>query len=650
MITVGVAVVSYDSSTTLRRCLESVVAGASGRIELSVQVIDNSGDTSVAAICEGLGLDHEVSQLNLGFAAGCNLLGDRLESEWLLLLNPDAWLSDGFWELAAPVLEATTSGIVVPGLIGPTGGHLARMEPAPSLVPEIAYALGGGRLHQFLQGARRVSNLAYASGAALFIRRDVWELLGGFDERYFLFAEDADLFARAKDAGVAVEVHEELEVTHLGSQGTASKTPFSQLCLVSGKVTYIEQHSGRGAAKVLAAAYRLGAIGRAVLSRFARQSQRGAAWQRVASTRASTLSGFRWMKLHEDRPRSVLMWPGAAADSFNPYIGLFQRAIEAAGVEVLEASSARSFLRSADVFHVHWPDSLLNIRSRPLAVAKSMSLLGIALYHRARGTRVTWTLHNLAPHEGTSARYDNWYLRTWVRLVDGVLAHSTASCEMAADRFPSFRRCLVRVCLMPPLVQFSAETGPDSRSNREGVPNVLCFGAIRPYKQIEHVLRAFCEMPDGSAVLRVLGPSADDEYTAKLKSEEVKLGIPGVIEVGLLPEPELVRQVMEADLVVLPHDGSLNSASLNLAMSVGTPSLVPRTPVTEELAALVGAGRIMLYSDQLTGGMLAEALASRQLNHGPLPLPTWDDLARATCSLWDEVASTVSPQAARSRG
>ena len=78
----------------------------------------------------------------------------------------------------------------------------------------------------------------------------------------------------------------------------------------------------------------------------------------------------------------------------------------------------------------------------------------------------------------------------------------------------------------------------------------------------------------------------------------------------------LAREILESELVVLPFVEMTNSSSMILALSLDRPVLVPRLPVTEELAAEVGPGWVLIYDGELDAAALAGALAARREPRG----------------------------------
>ena len=137
--------------------------------------------------------------------------------------------------------------------------------------------------------------------------------------------------------------------------------------------------------------------------------------------------------------------------------------------------------------------------------------------------------------------------------------------------------------------------------------------------------------------LLVAGPPVDDQYLKQLQSLAAQLGMAEALRPGLMTDQALHDLIGSATLVVLPHDQSLNSGSVILALSLGVPVLTPRTPFTEEVQNSVGDDRLHLYEGTLNNSVLSDALSVATKSSGPTLLPKWADLAQTSISLWSEV-------------
>jgi GT2 family glycosyltransferase len=171
-----------------------------------VIVVDNGGDAEVP---EGVRLISPGK--NLGFAAGCNLGARQSMGDALVFLNPDTVVAPGgLTELVRP-LEDPTIGIVSARL-----RLLDRPELLNSAGNEV-HVTGIAWAGLYGEPAERVTELrdvAFPTGAAMAIRREVFEELGGFTEKLFMYQEDLILGWRVRLRGLRVVVAPGADVYH----------------------------------------------------------------------------------------------------------------------------------------------------------------------------------------------------------------------------------------------------------------------------------------------------------------------------------------------------------------------------------------------------------------------------------------------------
>jgi N-acetylglucosaminyl-diphospho-decaprenol L-rhamnosyltransferase len=217
--------VSYDSHTDLPDCLASI----SRHINLvtCIVVVDNGPDQSASSTLVQSLPAHDPSisvvpfRPNRGFGAACNEGAQSAgPADLLLILNPDARLLPGTVPTMVAAFRSNPSlGIASPTLIA-SDGQVAEAggtipTPLGSLSAKLRRLLG---LHTVPRPyePRGVVTTDWVSGAAMMIRRDAWDVVGGFDERFFLYMEDVDLCLRVRAAGWTVGIVPAAQVVHAG--------------------------------------------------------------------------------------------------------------------------------------------------------------------------------------------------------------------------------------------------------------------------------------------------------------------------------------------------------------------------------------------------------------------------------------------------
>jgi GT2 family glycosyltransferase len=225
---VAVAIPSWNSADLLPRCLGSLREQG---MDLEVLVVDNgSGDGSLAYL-EREGVPHVSLPRNTGFAAAVNLAAARVRAPMVLVLNADTVLEPGALPFLAEALEADPSlGGVQPRILqlepgGPREPDRARLYSAGQALTRDGRALELGAGEAQSTERLRAGEVFGVCGAACLLRRELFDELGGYDERYFAFYEDVDLNVRARIAGRRFAYVPGAVVWHVGNASWTAEAP-----------------------------------------------------------------------------------------------------------------------------------------------------------------------------------------------------------------------------------------------------------------------------------------------------------------------------------------------------------------------------------------------------------------------------------------
>lgn len=224
-------VVTYESGALLRDCVRSVLADASAG-EPEIVVVDNgSADGSVAALREELtGVQVLTPGRNIGYAAGANRGTAATRAPVVAVCNPDVLLEPGTAGALVTRIEADRDvGAAGPRINDPDGDHYPSARSVPRLRDAVGHGLVGHvrpgnrftrRYRQLDADPTRARDVDWVSGAALWLRRDALDAIGGWDERYFMYVEDVDLCERLDAAGWRVVYEPAGVVTHVQGAST----------------------------------------------------------------------------------------------------------------------------------------------------------------------------------------------------------------------------------------------------------------------------------------------------------------------------------------------------------------------------------------------------------------------------------------------
>ncbi len=264
-MTVGfdIVIVNWNTGSKLRECLQSIEPAcmASGICLCQCMVVDNASADGSADSLEEVHFPLEVikNHENKGFAYACNQ-GARIgNAEYILFLNPDSKLFPDNLQKSLFFLEKKLGeriGILGIQLVDDKGvvqRNTARFPTPKSLVYQM---LGLDRLWSdrfpphFMKEWNHLENreVDQVEGAFFFVRRQVFEELNGFDERFFMYFEDLDFALRAKKTGWKSYYLADTKAIHSGGGSSNQKKARRLFYILRSRVLYVAKHFGTPAA------------------------------------------------------------------------------------------------------------------------------------------------------------------------------------------------------------------------------------------------------------------------------------------------------------------------------------------------------------------------------------------------------------------
>jgi hypothetical protein len=248
-----VIVISYNTRDLTLAALRTLFE-TTRETPMHVVVLDNaSSDGSADAIADAFPQVELIrSQENLGFARANNVVAENAETEWLLLLNPDTECHEGAVDnLMRFARETPEAGIWGGRTVFPDGSlNIASCWNRITLWSLFCRAIGLSTLFpdsellnpEAIGGWRRdsVREVDIVVGCFLLIRKELWEELGGFDLRYFMYGEEADLCLRAREMGCGPMITPDAQIMHL--VGAASGRAEKMQRVMKARATLIRDH------------------------------------------------------------------------------------------------------------------------------------------------------------------------------------------------------------------------------------------------------------------------------------------------------------------------------------------------------------------------------------------------------------------------
>jgi N-acetylglucosaminyl-diphospho-decaprenol L-rhamnosyltransferase len=262
---VAAVVVNYNAGAALSECVASLEREGAGPIV----VVDNgSTDDSLERLAaSNPGVQVLLTGRNLGFGGGVNYGARRTTGELLLVCNPDLVLRRGaLGAMVARLAQDPSLGLVGPALVTPAGELQPSGRAFPTLRRSTIQAVLGAlfpdnaysRRYRDENRSRAGTGIVdWVTGACLLVRRQAFDTVGGFDDRYFMYVEEVDLCWRLARAGWRTGYESSAQVLHLAGISTA---PFPYRMIVAHHLSLwrYARRTARGAERVLLPAVAVG--------------------------------------------------------------------------------------------------------------------------------------------------------------------------------------------------------------------------------------------------------------------------------------------------------------------------------------------------------------------------------------------------------
>ena len=256
-MSVTAVVVNFNTSALARRCLESAAADLGSR-DWNAVVIDNASSDGGADALAALPRTTVVRNAgNVGFGAAVNQAAAQSAAPLLWILNPDCVVHPGAFAALAETLDAHADcAIAAPQLLNADGSVQASARGNPTawtglfgrntlltkILPSAAVARRNLPARDLVASGVESAPVDWVMGAAMLIRRGMFDAVGGFDEGYFLYWEDADLCRRLWDRGCSTRYVPRALVTHDGGASARSESALATRAFHRSAYRYYATH------------------------------------------------------------------------------------------------------------------------------------------------------------------------------------------------------------------------------------------------------------------------------------------------------------------------------------------------------------------------------------------------------------------------
>ena len=245
---ISIITVNYKTKKYLPALLESVQEYVTGDFE-HIIVDNNSGDDLNDLEAKYPFVKVIYHDKNSGFGSGVNRGASVAQGEYLYFLNPDTQLLSDTPSIQKAVLESNPKAGVVGGCMTKSGGVIQAYQYGgePTLLDVF---LMNKKKEQSKKTHDQIQKVEWISGGAMMIQSKLFQEIGGFDERFFMYFEDIDLCKQVRKRGKEIYWTPEAKLYHVegGAEKVFKKT---KKRYYQSQRKYFSKHSGAFAAWLL---------------------------------------------------------------------------------------------------------------------------------------------------------------------------------------------------------------------------------------------------------------------------------------------------------------------------------------------------------------------------------------------------------------
>ncbi len=209
MTDISITIVAFNDEIDVRNAVRSIMEHTNGKLSKIIYIVDNSTEANkLSSLAEEYeDVVYQRPGRNLGFGGGHNYVLSELDSLYHAIVNPDILLTEDSFSVLLSFLASSKVGMAVPRLLDEQG-NLQAVYRRELTVFDMAVRMFFPSHFQKRQRYHTMQDMDYgkpfavpfAQGSFLVIRTELFRKLGGFDDRYFMYMEDADLCKRVNKA------------------------------------------------------------------------------------------------------------------------------------------------------------------------------------------------------------------------------------------------------------------------------------------------------------------------------------------------------------------------------------------------------------------------------------------------------------------
>lgn len=233
---VGIVILNYKLKEETVKCVESV--RKSSHKDINILVVDNGSDDGIEGAVKRMpGIEFIQTGANLGYAGGNNAGISRLlqlSTDYIFVLNPDTTVDPHAISRLVAVADSRNCGILGPKIY--FDGSKRIFYAGGIFDSNNVLGLHRGVNEEDKGQYDETVDTDFVTGAAIFANREVFEKIGLFDERYFLYYEDTDLCIRAKRQGISVMYTADALIYHANAKATGLGSPLQDYFITRNRM------------------------------------------------------------------------------------------------------------------------------------------------------------------------------------------------------------------------------------------------------------------------------------------------------------------------------------------------------------------------------------------------------------------------------
>ncbi len=216
----SVLIVTYGGVVCLKKCTDSLYEKFKDLFEWEIVIINNDENQNISRLSLNFSKINVLNNgKNVGFGAGMNLGAKQAVGEYLLILNPDTEiLTDNVQEVFSEFEKNENIGVIGAGIFE----NNQQKQPwsagfEMSLYNLLRNNLGWSRSRRIWESEREIK-CDWVAGTGMFVKRNFFKKIGGFDENFFMYFEDMDFCKRTRNDGKEVVFFPDFQVSHSGGK------------------------------------------------------------------------------------------------------------------------------------------------------------------------------------------------------------------------------------------------------------------------------------------------------------------------------------------------------------------------------------------------------------------------------------------------